>query len=138
VTDRLYTSMAAGCVPVVIADEVKGAFASRVRYEDWWVRVPMRDFVRRPERLLEVLRGISAQDLERRQRRLQEHRADVLYDAEGSRVGSNFLDELEGRCVPYLTNRSGYPPPRSAQKWLRRCLALSAGSGDSGAVDTST
>lgn len=123
ITDRTYTAIAAGCIPVVVADECRGAFSGKVRYEDWWVRVHQRDFIRHPERILAMLRSMSHADVRRRQQLLRLHAADVLYDAPDSRVGTNFLDDLNERCIPFLQNRTS--PPKSGQKWLRRCLMQS-------------
>ena len=47
----LLAAIAAGCLPVVIADELKGAFATRACYSDYWVRVNMKDFIRHPEQV---------------------------------------------------------------------------------------
>ena len=42
VTDRLYTAIASGCLPVVVADEVQGAFSSAVAYDRFWTRRQQR------------------------------------------------------------------------------------------------
>ena len=44
--------------------------------------------------------------------------ADVVYDAEGSRVGSNFLHEVARRC---LVQNSSRKYERSS--WARKCRA---------------
>ena len=40
VTSRLYTAIAAGCLPVVLCDGLQGAFPSTARYSSFWLKVP--------------------------------------------------------------------------------------------------
>lgn len=121
ITDRLYVAIASGCLPVVLADELHGAFPSRAKYDTFWIKLPMRDFVRRPEHLLAHLRSLPPKEVAERQRRLAERRRDVLYDLEGSRVGSHFLEEIRHRCMPLLRNET--QPPPNGRAWMRKCLS---------------
>ena len=121
ITDRLYAAIAAGCLPIVLADELKGAFATRANYETFWMRVSMKSFISRPEQLLARLRSISPAEVQRRQQRLESHRADLIYDLEGSRVGSNFLEEVRSKCLPILRNQT-LPPKSGRSSWTRKCM----------------
>ena len=121
ITDRLYTAVAAGCIPVIVADELRGAFPSTVPWESFWVRVSMNGFARHPEHVLDLLRGMEPSAIRRLQQELAAHRADVLYDAPGSRVASNFLRELAVRCLQILRTGSVQPSERG-RLWVSRCL----------------
>ena len=121
ITDRLYASIATGCLPIILADELKGAFASHVRYDTFWLRVPMKDFIRRPEQLLARLRAMDPNEVRARQDAMQRHRADVLYDVPDSAAGSLFLQEIGAKCLPLLRNET--PPPKSGRSsWTRKCM----------------
>ena len=39
VTSRLYTAIAAGCIPVVLCDRLVGGFAANANYSSFWVSV---------------------------------------------------------------------------------------------------
>ena len=121
ITDRLYAAIAAGCLPIVLADELKGAFATRANYETFWMRVSMKSFISWPEQLLARLRSISPAEVQRRQQRLDRHRADLIYDLEGSRVGSHFLEEVRSKCLPILRNQT-LPPKSGRSSWTRKCM----------------
>ena len=117
VTDRLYTAMSAGCLPVIIADSAPLAFDTHIRYLEFALGVPMRNFIRHPVgSSLEVLRQMPRRELLRRQRRMAAHVADVLYDVEGSRVGSNFLREVAHRCLVHNSTRK-----YAGSSWARKC-----------------
>ena len=45
VSSRLYSAMSAGCVPVVIANQLSGAFASQIPYSRFWIRVEQSTFM---------------------------------------------------------------------------------------------
>ena len=60
------------------------------------------------------------EEVRRRQLAMYSHRADVLYDAPDSRVGTNFLSEVSTRCVPILTNQT--QPPKSGWDHAARLL----------------
>jgi len=111
VTSRLYTAIAAGCIPVVICDGLRGAFPSRAQYGSYWIKLAERDWIRDPESALQRLLEMPADEVARRQQQLRLHRADVLYDAEGSRVGAHVLEEAarclaRGRPLDHLSDRS--------------------------------
>ncbi|EOD15178.1 hypothetical protein EMIHUDRAFT_225873 [Emiliania huxleyi CCMP1516] len=106
VSARFYSAIAAGCIPVAICDGLRGAFANTVPYDDFVVRVKARDFVKNPATALAVLREMPGEELLRRQRALQAHRADVLYDVPRTRVGSHFLREVVEHCMSGSNNES--------------------------------
>ena len=110
VTSRLYTAIAAGCLPIVLCDQLVGAFAASARYETFWIKFPTRTFQKSPRSLLELVRTLSsnATEMARRQAALASARADVLYDEPGSRVGTHFLTQIATRCT------SSVPPPPMA------------------------
>ena len=131
VTSRLYSAIAAGCLPVVLCDQLVGAFPSAVDYSSFWLKFPVRSFLSRPSKLLEALRVLSsnATEMARRQAALAAARADVLYDLPRSRVGSRFLEQVLGRCLPpALLDRAvnGCRPERSAAEALEALAACSA------------
>ena len=90
-SSRLYSAVAALCIPVVVANQLSGAFASYVPWERLWLRAEQQAFISRPRELLARLRGISPATRLRLRQRLLHHRADVIYTAQGSRVASHFL-----------------------------------------------
>ena len=100
VTSRLYTAIAAGCIPVVLCDPLTGAFAHAVPYSQFWIKYSTKRFLTRPTGLLDMLRRLDANatEIARRMRALRAHRADVLYDEPRSRVGTRFLEAVVLRC----------------------------------------
>ena len=98
ITDRLYTAIAAGCLPVVLSPVRPGAFKELVNYSSF-VLPSARDSAMasvlklkmQPGRFLKWLRAIPAAEIAARQRAMHRHRADLLFDAEGSRVVDHFL-----------------------------------------------
>ena len=80
VSSRLYSAMAAGCVPVVVANQLSGAFASRVPYSRFWVRVEQQTFIHNPLGLLSRLRAMAPAEVAERRARMLRHVADVTYD----------------------------------------------------------
>ncbi|KAL1529056.1 hypothetical protein AB1Y20_000019 [Prymnesium parvum] len=99
VSSRLYSSIAAGCIPVVIANQLSGAFASVVPYHLLWLRVEEAAFVAHPRALLPRLRALTAPQIAARRAALRAHAADVLYAAPNSRVASNFLRAAADGCL---------------------------------------
>ena len=97
ITDRLYTAIAAGCLPVVLSPVRPGAFKELVNYSSFVlppVGSPIASITRlktQPGRFLKWLRAIPAAEIAARQRAMHQHRADLLFDAEGSRVVGHFL-----------------------------------------------
>lgn len=109
VTSRLYSAVAAGCLPVVLCDQLQGAFPGAVDYSAFWLKVPVKAFLAQPASLLHTLRALTANATEmgRRQRALSRARADLLYDLPESRLGSRFLEAVLGRCLaPALRDRA--------------------------------
>ena len=90
----------------------------------------MRSFLSHPSLSLQHLRTLSDGELRRRQSRMALHARDVLYDAPGSRVGSNFLREVALRClVPpqraehESMNRTATRRRYEGNSWARKCGA---------------
>ncbi len=52
VSSRLYSAMSAGCVPVVVANQLSGAFASHVPYGRLWLRVEQESLIKASKLLL--------------------------------------------------------------------------------------
>lgn len=91
VTSRLYNALAAGCIPVVIAPGLAGAFASHVPYDELWLRVSAASFLAKPLELIQRLEAMPHSERVQRRHRLLRFASDVLYDVPGSRVADNFL-----------------------------------------------
>ena len=99
-TSRLYSAIAAGCIPVVVADRLSGAFASLVGYQRFWLRVSEHAFLRdNSTAWLAALRALPAAEVHARRRRVMAARADVVYDGATSRVAHNFLQTAYDGCV---------------------------------------
>eukprot|EP00966_Prymnesium_polylepis_P018186 419568-Prymnesium_polylepis.1 len=71
VSSRLYSAIAAGCVPVVISNQLSGAFASTVPYGQMWLRVEEAAFRANPRALLPRLRALSDEQLEARRAQMR-------------------------------------------------------------------
>ena len=114
VSSRLYSAISAGCIPVVVANQLSGAFASMVPYSRFWVRIEQATFVNAPLALLPKLRAISSAEIYERRARMQRHVADVTYEqavsahrrgeavrspTRGSRLATNFLRAAETGCL---------------------------------------
>jgi len=99
VSSRLYSAIAAGCVPVVIANQLSGAFASHVPYHQLWLRVEESAFRAAPYALLGRLRALTDSQLQARRAQMRAYAADVLYDVPRSRVAHNFLRVATTGCV---------------------------------------
>lgn len=91
VSSRLYTAIAAGCLPVVVCDWLRGAFDWAARYGAFWIKVPRLQFVKDPASVLQVLRSMPPAEEARRRALLDAARADVLYARADSRVGTHLL-----------------------------------------------
>jgi hypothetical protein len=102
VTSRFYTAIEAGCIPVVICDGLHGAFPDQAQYDQFWVKLASRDWIRDPQSALKRLIEMPVDDVARRQQQLSLHRADVLYNTEGSRVGTHVLEQA-ARCLARRT-----------------------------------
>ena len=117
---RFYTAIAAGCLPVVVADPFNGAFPQQAMYERFWVKVPHEAFIKEPASLLRMLRAMPAAEVAARQRAMAAHRADVLYDVVGTRVGTNLLRAAaDTKCLRRAHNTSLKLRAARAQRALR-------------------
>eukprot|EP00908_Phaeocystis_cordata_P027405 Transcript_9970.p2 GENE.Transcript_9970~~Transcript_9970.p2 ORF type:complete len:457 (-),score=156.64 Transcript_9970:30-1400(-) len=130
VSSRLYSAIAALCIPVVIANQLSGAFASYVPYDRLWLRVEQDAFVRQPLELLPRLRAVPLAARARMRRALLAHRADVVYAAARSRVAAHFLRAAYHGCVaPRPTRRLGAFPPGhkygdAEDRWKTGCSCV--------------
>lgn len=79
VSSRLYSAMSAGCVPVVIANQLAGAFAWHVPYAKFWLRVEQQTFIQAPDQLLVRLRAIPSSEVRARRLVMLRYVADVTY-----------------------------------------------------------
>ena len=91
VSSRLYTAIAAGCLPVVVCDWLRGAFDWAARYSAFWIKVPRLQFVKDPASVLQGLRSMPHAEEARRRALLDAARADMLYARADSRVGTHLL-----------------------------------------------
>tara|TARA_B110001452_G_scaffold167682_1_gene140094 strand:+ start:553 stop:1968 length:1416 start_codon:yes stop_codon:yes gene_type:complete len=103
VAGRFYSSLAAGCIPVVICPgvgqhPVPFDRSKVVDFEPFWVDFSWATFNKRPAALLEHLRGMSPEKVAAYQRAVEKHRRDLVYEVPGSRVGSNMLGEIKHAC----------------------------------------
>ena len=80
VSSRLYSAMSAGCLPVVVANQLSGAFASQVPYDRFWLRVEQQTFINQPLGLLQRLRAVTSAELAERRSLMHRYVADVTYD----------------------------------------------------------
>jgi hypothetical protein len=121
VSSRLYSAMSAGCIPVVIANQLAGAFASWVPYGRFWLRVEQQTFINSPLELLGRLRAMPLAEVAERRARMLRHVADVQYNQSledsthaaasrstppsaalartASRLASNFLRAASESCL---------------------------------------
>ena len=95
VSSRLYSAVAAGCVPVLPFDSRRGAipgsFHSAVNYSAFRVQVSAKRFIASPRELVARLRAMPSDELLQRQRMLAESAKDLLYEGAGSRAGTHVL-----------------------------------------------
>ena len=133
VTSRLYTAIAAGCIPVALCDRLNGGFKEQANYSSFWVRLPARSFQREPLALLRTLRQMPRAEVAERQRNLAAHRADVLYEAEDTRTGTNFLASAAA-CSDTLSQE--HEARRRAHAAGPRERAAGSGGGAAGAPST--
>lgn len=122
VSSRLYSAIAAGCIPVIIGGSA-GAFSSHVPYHEFVLRVDAVPFASDPRGLLRRLAKIDAAEIVARRTALQRYAADLVYEAEGSRTADNFLRTAFYGCVhaqvetPLLsTYTAGQPLPPHTER----------------------
>ena len=82
---RVYESIAAGCIPVIIADDLALPFATRLRYEDFTLRFKEREALAKPLAVLQQLRSLPPQRIRRMQRALLKARPSFLWHTDPSR-----------------------------------------------------
>ncbi len=137
VSSRLYSSIAAGCIPVVVANQLSGAFASLVPYHRFWLRVDENTFISSPRALLPRLRAIAPAEVAARRARMLRHVADVIYtrshggSPRAHRLGSNLLRAasdgcLRGAATPTLGIYPHTHPYAADDKWGLNCSCLRA------------
>ena len=90
-----------------------GAFREASLYPTWRVDEPESRFVADPMHLVRRLREMPAAEVAARQRAMAAHRADVLYDEPGSRVGTHFLRGLD-RCLEKMAREDAALAARNA------------------------
>ncbi|KAJ1624251.1 exostosin family-domain-containing protein [Pavlovales sp. CCMP2436] len=69
-SSRFYSSIAAGCIPVVLCDGLKAAFFDFVNYNDFLFRYDTTLFMEDPMGLMRALRAVNASEVLRMQRAL--------------------------------------------------------------------
>ncbi len=98
ISSRLYSAIAAACIPVVVGGSA-GAFASHVPYDELVLRVDRVAFIQNPHGLLRRLAEVDEAELVARRIALENYLPDVVFEAPGSRAGSNFLRTAFFGCV---------------------------------------
>jgi hypothetical protein len=143
ITSRVYTAVAAGCIPIILCDGFVGAYNGVIDYRAFSLKWPTKKFFEAPTALLSQLRSIAANAsiMARMQGALRDARADLLYDEPESRVGTRFLDEVVARCP--LPPSPQLPTPRPQQE--SSCLPSGAvghgagvGGGGGGAMNVAS
>ena len=82
--------------------------------------MPHEAFIKEPASLLRILRAMPAAEVAARQRAMAAHRADVLYDVVGTRVGTNLLRAAaDTKCLRRAHNTSLKLRAARAQRALR-------------------
>mmetsp|Transcript_63064 Transcript_63064/g.150287 ORF Transcript_63064/g.150287 Transcript_63064/m.150287 type:complete len:649 (+) Transcript_63064:103-2049(+) len=82
-TKRFYSSILAGCIPVVISDHLPRPFSRLIDYNSFMLALQEEDFMAMTEdkdvTLLEYLRSVSEQDIARLQLGLRQARNSLVY-----------------------------------------------------------
>ena len=91
VTARLYTAIASGCIPVILAS-VKGAFGRAIDYRSFAVFVNSSDFLADPEVVVRTVGAINESTRLRMQKALLDAQDDVLWS--GTRAVQHVLDRV--------------------------------------------
>lgn len=119
-SSRVYSAIAAGCIPVVLCDGFLPAFNNSVDYSGFIIKFPTEPFLRDPRQLLRYLRDIAPATVARMQQALHDHRADVLLQLDdGRRAGTHVLAEAQA-CFDRLARRR----PRAGRGHLDSAVAL--------------
>lgn len=82
---RVYEAIAAGCIPVIIADKLQLPFERRLKYEEFTLRISEADALARPLRLLKRLRAMPAPRIREMQQKLRQARPAFLWHTDPSR-----------------------------------------------------
>ena len=82
---RVYESIAAGCIPVIIADDLALPFAKRLRYTDFAVRFTERFALTQPLEMVQRLRAMPAAKVRAMQDALLRARPNFLWHTDPSR-----------------------------------------------------
>lgn len=92
---RLYDSMACGCIPVIISDRFRGAFADVVNYERFSLRISEQAFLADPVNSVGNLTRLLTRERERKMRHLLDvEGAAVLWHHERSAITSLIRDAI--------------------------------------------
>jgi len=81
---RLYDSVVAGCIPVLIADDMKLPYQSVLDWDSFMVRVSEADALRDPAAIADRLEALPDETVSRMQAALGDARASMLYGAGGA------------------------------------------------------
>jgi len=115
-TSRLYSAVAAGCVPVILCD-TEPAFSQAVDWDAFLVRIPPANFTRSPVATVAALAAMTAEDVAQRRAHLLRARGHILFQARGGeRAADHVLEEVR-RCFQAHRRESWAPWPR--QPWRR-------------------
>lgn len=153
VSSRLYSAISAGCVPVVVANQLSGAFASLVPYPRFWLRVEQQAFISNPFDVVRKLRAIPLSDVLERRARMLRYVADVTYEQPVPPLSPQLslpplespispgrapevAQQLKGRSAQH--NTGGHGHSHGATSRLATNLLLAAYSGCVRGVETST
>ena len=82
---RVYESIAAGCIPVIIADKLKLPFESRLAYKDFTIRLSESEALAKPMKLLRLLRSMPKERIAKMQAALLRARPSFLWHTDPSR-----------------------------------------------------
>ena len=123
---RIYEAIAAGCIPVIIADSLRLPFRRRLRWEAFSLRVREADVLADPRRLLAQLRAMPEAKVARMQRALLRARPSFLWHLDPTRRSAvdAILEEMcdgADRAAPWDASKGGVSRPPSAKgkgSWL--------------------
>ena len=82
---RVYESIAAGCIPVIIADDLALPFAKRVMYDQFSVRIAEKYALKQPMEMLQQLRALPAAKVKMMQSAILEARHHFIWHTDPSR-----------------------------------------------------
>jgi hypothetical protein len=92
---RLFDSVLAGCIPVVIADHINFPFEFKIPWESFVVRVSEATFIKNPLKAVRKIRDSLSDATRQNMRRLMlKYRDDLDYEAPGTKVLDNMLTQF--------------------------------------------